>query len=327
MRLTTVVPLASLAALAITLLIALRSEEPEDLLRVRMPADELAPHAAPVIGAATLTGRVVDADEVGIADASVSTLVRGRPLWTRTDRAGAFRLTELDAGPCEVHVLARGYPTLSFPVSAGAEPVELVLGAPFPEQPRLESAQTADLSGAIDPGEGEADASGYEVLLLPAGSATEFGSGMPRRATTDSEGRYRFDALERATYRVIVLPPYARGGTWPDLLTGWDGTGQMYNHDAGGENPPQLALGLLSGIIEGYFRDDRGRPLEGGLVEVSPMTDGNPAALPAVRTDAAGRFRLRHVPPGRYSIRATAGAHSRETTVLVPARGRVDPGL
>ncbi|MCP3920492.1 MAG: carboxypeptidase regulatory-like domain-containing protein [bacterium] len=330
MRILTIVPIASLVGLGVTLLLALRGEEASDQPEVQLPTGELTPHVEPELGGASLVGTVIDAERAPIPGASIGLVLRGRPLWTHAAADGSFRLDEVDRGPCRVRVLAQGWPAQVLDTVAGEGAVELVLGAPLPEQPSFPAIESASLSGMIDPGIGSADAEGYEIVLLPTGNMTEYGTGKPRRATTDADGRFRFDALERVEYRVLALPPWAAGGTWPDLLTGWDGRPELYDHEQAGETPPPLPLNLLGGIIEGTLRDDRGRLLEGGLIEVTPLTDadaGSPRTLPTARTDANGRYRLHHVPPGRYAVRATAGPHVRETTVLVPTRGRVDPGL
>jgi len=110
-----------------------------------------------------------------------------------------------------------------------------------------------------------------------------------------------------------VLPPWARGGTWPVLARG------ACTAHAGGAATLELALAV--GELAGELGEPSGRPLVGALVAVSTLDArdpvGGPQLWPPLVTDTAGKFRVELLPPGRYRVHLRAGAAARDVEVTV----------
>ncbi len=126
-RVSVAIPLLTLLFLGVTALVALRPSEPLLFLQVELPEDDPPPDIDQELGTAEIAGRVVDGRGMPLADAQVSTVLRGRPLWTYTDSVGWFRLKEVDEGPMVLHVLNASHRPQSFTTAAGVAPVLLEL--------------------------------------------------------------------------------------------------------------------------------------------------------------------------------------------------------
>jgi len=292
------------------------------------PEEEELPRPALRVGASLLHGRLTGPDGTPIPGASLFVLRAGRPLWTHSDGDGGFRLEGLDPGPVRVAVNSPGHPATVLEATAGPGPVDLRLEEALPPIRELRSATRSDLEGTVVAT--RVDLSGFEVVLLPSASADQPGSGVPRRATCDSEGRFRLEGLAEVEYEVLLLPPRSAGGSWPDLLTPLSAPPMRYAHpDEAGR---ALELVLASGEIGGRVLSAEGSgPLEGAMVVVEPLAEDDTAIptrpFPAARSDASGGYRIPLLPPGHYRVLLRAGREEREARVEVLPGATVDPGL
>lgn len=335
MRLHVQVPLAALAVFALGTIWVLTKD-----VSLGPPLSQAAEGAgleAPELGlgSETLVGTLLDADGAPLVEASVFTALRGRPLYTSTDGAGRFELQGLDAGDVVLSLLARGYDSMERTVTVGAGPVEIRFEGERLAVPVLPDPVQSDLLGAVEMPAGQRAPEGYEVYLEPTTGPELLGGPIPRRATVSANGSFQVPELIHGLYAVRLLPPYAAGGDWPDLLTGFEEPPTTYEH---GTLFPGMRLvarcGELAGVAQS--RDPIGvdpEPLEGALLRAQPDATGGvevdrrPRIHPAATSDAEGRWLLRDLPPGRYRVNLTAGGDTREKFVTIPAGTRVDPGL
>ncbi len=284
----------------------------------------------PPAGALTLSGTVETAAGAPAPDVQVTLLARAseeplaQPLhWTFTDETGRFTLEHLAAGSYRVVLVAPPAPPGSFDLVLPHDgEVTWRLSAPLPPLPVLPEIERRALAGVLALPDGldaygESSVAGYEVVLRPAAGTPELSGATLRRAISDSTGRFRFEELVHARYTLEVLPPWARGGSWPVLATL---ELEVASHVPTGE--PRLVLAI--GELTGRLIDAEGRPLEGALVEVfaldAPDAAGLPRGWPPTVTDAEGRFRIGNLPAGAYRLRLRAGGGKREIEV------RVEPG-
>jgi hypothetical protein len=153
------------------------------------------------------------------------------------------------------------------------------------------------------------DPAGYEVVLSPVLPPDLLQGPVERRVRTDPTGAFSIDDLALGNYRVRVLPSWARGGTWPTLAAPWTPelahTGQT-----------RLEIELAAGAVEGRLWDPSRQPVEGALVLLADAADPRRVWPPAV-TDAEGKFLVRALPPGRFTLSARAGEGVLEVQVDV----------
>lgn len=323
MRPLHLIPLSGLAVVLVVAGLALRDAPPVEAefgappARTDLPAPELES------GEAALRGRLLGADGSPVEGATLVVVQGGRPLWTFTSGDGTFRLEEVRPGPLRLAAHAPGHMPRTFEASAGDAPVVLRMSDTLSDPPRLPDPEPADLEGRIvAPGQ---DLAGCEVALLPTAAPTEPGTGVPRRTICETGGRFRFEALTPARYELLLLPPWAVGATWPDLLTPLSAPPLRIEHPSREE----LRLPLGTGTIEGRTFDEGGRPLVGALVVATPNPESPETTarrhVPPTRTDGEGTFRLELLPPGLYTVTLTAGEDRRRAEVEVVAGGVSDP--
>jgi hypothetical protein len=130
-----------------------------------------------------------------------------------------------------------------------------------------------------------------------------------RRVEVGAYGKLRLEDLANGSYLVAVLPPWAKGGSWPHLLE------QPVEHR--GTTGP-LPLRAQSGELRGVLLDDRGQPIVGASVHLR-AADRPERVWPMATTSDTGDFRFPDLPGGSYRLTAVAGSASFETLARVSA--------
>lgn len=279
------------------------------------PEDELHLSFDEPFGEETLQGTVTGSNGETLYDAIVYTRVGDTPCWDRTDPAGRFELKRLPPGPWRVFVVSRGYRPESFAVADGATARNLALAAPLESLPEIPEFVTATLEGRlVDANIPDANFEGYELSLQPMSPLEERTTPFPRRVVANAEGKFVLEDLAQGRYRVHVLPPWASGGVWPNLVAPDERTWSFQPSEAGSGHE----IRLERGEIQGRLTDSKGAFLEGALVLVESADDKR-RVWPTVSTSQEGAFLLGDLPPGRYRVRARAGAGVTEQLVEVRA--------
>lgn len=266
--------------------------------------------ARPARDERTLVGRVVHADGRPAVEASV--LWNGPDLssFTATDSNGRFALHGLPHGPIQLDLLAWEALPTTVRVEADEDDVTLRLRAPRPDLADLPEVRRDDLPGVVIAKGGSKSYAGYEVLLEPADrDATGFDPRYPRRVTCDEQNEFTVPGLVHGAYEVRLLPPWARGGAWPNLQT----PVRRIVH-------PRERVTIVdeSGWILGNARTAADEPLAGALVIVHDA-DRPGHVWPPQETDAQGEYRVDDLPPGVYEVElAAGGALERRTAIEVP---------
>lgn len=268
-----------------------------------------------------LRGRVLDAAGSPAAGVSVHLRPLGDPgvveptFATRTGADGTFLLRNLPPGTFDVALLATGVPNARFELELPSPEVQWTLAEPFGDVPELPPIRRAPLEGILVPAEAGASLEGYEVQALPRGEEALWAGGFPRGTLTDGDGRFRFEELAVTDYDLVVRPPWAAGGSWPEL-----GSRRALRHapPPDGATAAPIEIPLDTGRLQGRIVDPRGRGIEGALVRVR---DEAGHSWPPHRSDAEGVFRVEDLPAGHYGLTVHAGA----AVVEVPPV-RVDAG-
>jgi hypothetical protein len=317
-----IVPCLGLAALGAVVLVAVTSAPPPVASYPEPPPPAALPAPATGLGTATLTGTVLDVAGRPVADAGLVVLYGGRLAWAWSDAEGRFTLRDVPLGSFDVAVVARGFEPSRLATTSGGAPARLVLTRRIDPAPELPTLDALDVQGRVEFSPIESPADGYEVAFLPVLGLHRLDSGFPRRARVAPDGSFEVPALAPGEYEVLLLPPEARGGLWPNLLAGADGSTPIHEQppvsaDPDGRAPIQLPLQSRAGALSGRLSDPRpsgaARWLEGALVRVEPY-DGRDGAKDPTRvlwavSDAEGAWSIRHVPAGNYEVSLTAGAH------------------
>jgi hypothetical protein len=283
-----------------------------------IPKDPIPPLSFPH-RAGILEGRVQSADGAPVADALVFVDAGDRPAWCRSGPDGAYRLTNLTPPPWEITLVAPGHVNARITVASHAEGAILHPGEPLPEPATIPEAAISPLRGRVLAAAPEDDLSGYEIALMPTATADTFGAPFPLRHTLGPDGSFEIPAARAGTYHLLVLPPWARGGGWPDLTRPLDAEPGLFEHPVGGEQ--ELLLPLVAGEVRGRILGAGQGHLAGALVTVRWEADGAAARhWPPVATEEDGTFRIRDLPPGSYRVTLRAGEGGEEQIVEVRER-------
>lgn len=310
---------------------------PEPIATEDFSFDSPTPSALPPLVAAAaenqVLGRVVDPEGTPVEDVLVAIWPAGsdpephdagRPLsWDYTSGEGTFRLQHLAEGPHRALLTADGYPPtlldVVVPVDGTVDWSLSARPAPLPELPPI---RWRALAGRVERVPGALSTiEGLEIVVRPAADVAPLSGAAERRTVTDAEGRFAFDRLVAVPHELLVLPQWARSGSWPLL-------GRF---EVPADAPEALELHLLVGSVEGRLLESSGRPLEGALVTLTrpDATDalGAAQAWPPEVTNFRGTFRFEMLPPGRYHLRLRAGNATRELDVTVEAERHQVLGL
>jgi protocatechuate 3,4-dioxygenase beta subunit len=268
----------------------------------------------------TLRGAVLDHTGKTVAGALVWTEgALEATSWDLTDGDGRFLLSHLKEGEVDVRFAGATIPhgRLAVAVPASA-PVELNLPAPTASPDALPEVERSDLSGQVRLPDEQSPA-GLEVLLLPIGrdprtgmdtvGVADLDGRVPRRATCDADGLFRFEGAAQGSYLAAVLPAWAAGRSRPRLAE------RPIEH---GAEAIDHILNPSSGSLGGQVLNADGEPVDGAVVLLWPASD--PTELwPTVESDAEGRYRFSPLPEGSYRVRASAGSGVSEQLVRVAA--------
>jgi len=309
------IPLGTLAALGLAYGIQQLVAEPDPPINIKRPPPTTFPRLEPPVHGHTLEGRITSPTGEAVERALVWVRSGDEPSFTYTDSAGLFRFGDLGPGPWPGKVLALGFEPLALTFEESAAPQTIAFATAYGPAPKLAPPERAPLAGRIVAPEGF-DALHCEVVLEPE-APTSIDSALPRRVECDAQGAFRIDDLIVARYGLRVLPAWARGGTWPDLLAGVGaGATREFSHSsAAGELVLQLEFGSIEGtLLEPIANGPDGLPLpaprrepvEGALVELALAGDPGRIWIPEA-SDAAGRFRLGPLPKGTYALKLHAG--------------------
>ncbi len=274
------------------------------------------------VGSRSLRGRVL-AEGAGLAGAGVYTRDGNRPVWDFTDEEGVFELHGLSEAALRLDVMRWGFDPETFEVAAGQTSVRIELVSRMAPSPELPVVLRAPLIGELI-APLEQSLAGYEVSLRPARPADQLGPEIERRTESDAEGRFLFEDLAAGDYALEVRPPWARGGSWPELVA--PRTRFLRHSAAGGE----LAFELAFGALEARVEDGRASPIGGALVVLERRTDPAGAPVPPgrvwppVTTEPDGTFRFDDLPPGGYVLTLRAGDGSLRDVPVEISNGRVD---
>jgi len=278
----------------------------------RPPRVEFAPEVY-ATGAESLRGTVVDDTNRPVAEALVMADLNGELVWDYTDLGGAFTLSRLPDAELRVTVVARKYTSAVRMVRPPRGDLRIDLGPQVEPPPHLPEIGEGELEGSLNAaitGRGLLD---YEVQLVPVQPPEELGAPIPVRARVGADRTFRFPALLHGEYRIRVLPPWARGGSWPNLAAPEDAP---FVH---GPATERLEVTIHAGEIAGRLIDLEGQFVEGALVRVAAV-DAPGRPWPPLQTDETGAFSVRDLPPGRYRLQVDAGESSLDEVIDVLAR-------
>lgn len=274
-------------------------------------------------GGPTLSGVALDQQGRPVGDVLVYLRAAGVPMWSTTDAEGRFQIAwpvlaedaSAPSEPIEVVVAAWGYPPTTASVEFGAAQVELRLPQPEEPTPRVGAIESAPLKGRVACSLAEDTPLGCEVWLEPLHPVSDVGVAVTRRARCAPDGSFELADLHCGSYRAHVLPSWAAGGTWPDLLSSAQ---SALEHASGADS--ELALKLAAGALRGSVLDYDGRPLEGALVLLCDA-DRPERWWPPRVANAEGTFRIADLPAGNYKLMVSAGEARREVGRIELAAG------
>ncbi len=301
-RVTLLLPIVVLAVLAWAFASArMRTGSRETPILDEPRASSLAPLEEP-FGPRALRGRVVDIEGRPIAGAVLYFRSNGIPFSGESDADGRFAFEGLDDHDVRLAVLAWGHPPRMHAVTPGDE-VEIVIAPPLAPPPPLVASTSGDLSGRVSNPLGRLwwDPEGYEIAFVPRAGPSELGEAVERRVRCAPGGQFTVPDLVHGAYEVRVLPSWASGTDWPDLVAP---ASSRIEH--GPTLYRSIAISLRCGALEGTLREPGGRTLEGAVVLLA-AGDERSRIWPPLATDAAGRFHFLDLPPGRYLVTARAG--------------------
>ncbi len=279
----------------------------------------LPPLQLTTVGPHLLRGVVVDSTGAPAPDVFISGRIGVRIVGAFTDEQGTFLLEDLPAGELDLllarSVLPHGSAQLTVPTGSD---VRLELPPESEDLPTLPRIERSALEARLELPFGDLPED-YEIAFLPLRTEATGGSSratapgldgaVQRRVDVGPYGKLRVEDLAHGSYLVVVLPPWAKGGSWPHLLE------RPVEH-RGTTGPVKLRA--QSGELRGELLDGRGEPVVGAAVHLR-SADRPQQVWPLESSSSTGAFRFTDLPGGSYRLAVTAGPASFETLVRVSA--------
>ena len=277
----------------------------------------------PVLGSATIRGRVVAADNgAPVRRAQVRAQGVGPPRLASTDANGNFELRDMPAGRWTLMASKAGFVTRRL---GQTRPFESVPPLDVAEAQQIDHAnfvlpRGAAVTGRVydeygDPVAGaRVQVMRYQMLrgrrqLTPTGVVDQ----------TDDTGAYRLYGLSPGEYYVsgslrgTLLEAAADDGTRyaPTYYPGTGNVAEAQRVTVGtGEELAGINFALLpvrSVRVSGIVVDSAGMPLTNGVISLANEVDGEGEQFGAGRIRPDGAFTITNVSPGSYALIATAG--------------------
>lgn len=319
-------PFAGLAILLTALVIGMMyAPEELDLDRAGpAPTTELprpGPGSLEPLTGQGLSGVLVDAEGELVSDGLLAVENDERLLFTFTDEEGAFSLSPVPQEAFEVLVLARGFEPDRLDVAGPSTSARLMLAHRRANAPSFTELEASDLSGLValpaSPGPGILP---LELWLKPVELASALSTALrvPRRVTVGPDGAFSLPELAHGTYELTLLPAWASGGSYPDLLA--EPADRLLVHPGPGP-PPVLrptSAELRVQVVQG------GKPVDGAVVELLRLLPGGERPWPRTYADSEGAVLLSGLPPGTYSLRARAGRARGERRLELSGEARLE---
>jgi protocatechuate 3,4-dioxygenase beta subunit len=319
-----VIPLSTLLGLGVTYSLRKLIGEAPKTLELPPSAPTNLPELASLQRPRVLEGVVLDSKSRPLSDALVFVRAEDVPAWTYTDKEVRFRLERVPEGELSARIVAFGHAPGSSRIEADAADIVLRVERAYEAAPSLDTRPPGALSGQLSI-DGRAplsgtEALGLEVLLLPLDAeriCERLDGPMPARARADENGRFAFETVFPGSYSVRVVPAWAQSAGSPDLLQSLAGREPAREFEYRPDMPP-LLLDLALGVWELELRDERGAPVEGAAGFLRAQSASRDAWPPQV-SDALGRLRFTHLPPGEYALEVQSGAWRASRTAQLAA--------
>jgi len=220
---------------------------------------------------------------------------------------GRFVFEEVPTGKWQVAVTATGYQ------------VGVAAGVVVEEATTTEGVEIRLLPGTVLSGRVTDERTGRGVpearvdVFGSGGVPASGGSGSRDELVTDVEGRFLAEGLPPGKATVYVQHPDYVAGSESVVLS-----------ERGGDVAVALAPG---GSLGGLVVSETRQPVPGAEVNLSgPGAKAGPGGGATV-TDASGRFRYEHLPPGRFKVRASVTGQSAPPVEAVLAPGGPAPDV
>ena len=246
-------------------------------------------------GALPFGGRVVDAEDKPVSGAEVSARGTHGTIYTNSGAEGRFQFPTTIGGPFMVHATHRNRVSPTVRVQDGATDVVLKL-----------STEGGFITGRVTGPSGGTQPSFTVWLSRPVGRLEERNVG--RRPFASPKGEYRIGPLTPGDYRVRA-----------DAFTFAPSAPKAVSVTAGASAVADLQLRPGATLAGTVLDADTGSPIPAATVRLeSSFLDDR-----VTKADASGRFNLPGLPPGLFSVQASAdGFHSRSVSGLTAVEGQ-----
>lgn len=276
----------------------------------------VAAQAAPQ-GAAELRGRLVDLlTGQPVPGATVRLAITKTPpvppRSVTSDDAGAFVFSGLASGQYNLSVNRSGVVTTMFGAPEGRRVTPVIADGATVNLGDVKVPTGAPISGQILDDAGNplkgADVSAWRMRYLNPGERRLDFMG---RATSAENGDYRINALPPGTYFVSAKSTETNAPTFfPATATATEAAPIRVTATAGANASIRL-LSVPLARVSGQIVDARGEPSVEFYVMLAPLRDDGAQVSSASLTsevDAAGKFTVTKVPPGKYNVEVIAKA-------------------